>query len=676
MQMISVNRSFRSSALLLAGLLTLLLDGLVARAQAIPGNASDAMQEESAGTVTETRTVYGRPVADVVQSAAAAPSESAATAASSPAGAPDARSPHSREAEKQYLKGAKALDQQDVEGAVRYFARSVELDPHNQRYVLASEIARQHLVTLLVEQAEKSRAAGHADVERTKLTEAYTLDHSNSIVAQHLKELAGEAIDALDDPQGEPVSVAAPIELQIRPIRQSFHVKAGAPALLRQVVEAYGLTAVIDESVVPQVRRLDAEDVDYPHAAQMVELVTGTFMVPLDPGRVLIAADTKLNRDKYERLAEETIYLPGLNPTDVIDVGNIARNIFDAPYATVLQQRGYMTLRAPPARMRALNTVLSELMEGQSQIELQIRAFEVSTMRTRNIGIQLPQQTTFFNVDSEVNQLISQNQSLVNQIVSSGLANAGDILKIAAILIASGQVSNSILSQPFVLFGGGLTETGIVPGKAAANLALNASDVRNLDDLSQHVLNDQPATFRTGVRYPIITSTVTSTSGTIPGINTAGLSSTLASLGINASSLGNLTQSTLPQIQYEDLGLTLKATPRVQLDKEVTLKYELEIEALGGMSLDNIPVLDERQLSGVITVKDGSTAMLVSNLNRQEARAVSGLPGLSELPGFGSATKRSTEYDVSRLVITVTTHVIRLSHGNAVGQMIILPLHQ
>jgi general secretion pathway protein D len=676
------HRRFAPFALLLAALIAMPA-AIMAQAvhPAAPANEQSAAQsdthgdveDQGPGTVTETRSV-------LTPSGAISPAPDQAASGVQPTFTqiPEPPSEHRREAEKQYLKGAKALDDQDIRGAAKYFSRAVEFDPHNQRYVLAAEIARQHLVKLLVEEAAKARMAGHADIERSKLAEALKLDPQNGIAIQHLNELAIEALDPIGDDRNQPVGeqIAPPIELAPNKVLRSFHVRESAQALLKQVVAAYGIDAVIDESVVPQMRRLDADDVDYARAAEMVELVTGTFIVPLDPKRVLIAGDNKTNRDRLERLAEETVYMPGLTPAEIVDVGNIARNVFDTPFATVLQQRGYMTVRAPVGRIKALNGLLTELLDGQSEIELDVRAFEVATTRTRKIGIQLPQQTTFFNVDSEVSQLIANNQSLVDQIISSGLANAGDTLKIAAILIASGQVSGSILNQPFVLFGGGLTQTGIVPGSVSANLALNASDVRSLDDVRLRVLNNGAASFRTGLRYPIITSTISNTAGSLAGINTAGLSSTLASLGINASALGNLTQNTIPQIQYEDLGLTLKATPRVLLDKEVSLKLDLKIEALGGATIDSIPVLNSRQFTAVITVPDGNSVMLVSNLNRQESKAVSGLPGLSELPGFGSATNKSTEFDQSRLVITITTHIVRQSHTSAVGRMVILPLHE
>ena len=55
-------------------------------------------------------------------------------------------------------------------------------------------------------------------------------------------------------------------------------------------------------------------------------------------------------------------------------------------------------------------------------------------------------------------------------------------------------------------------------------------------------------------------------------------------------------------------------------------------------SVNNIPVLNNRQLTSIATVPVGQTALLASEVSSSEMRNVQGLPGLSELPGFQSTT--------------------------------------
>jgi type II secretory pathway component GspD/PulD (secretin) len=62
-------------------------------------------------------------------------------------------------------------------------------------------------------------------------------------------------------------------------------------------------------------------------------------------------------------------------------------------------------------------------------------------------------------------------------------------------------------------------------------------------------------------------------------------------------------------------------------------------------------------------------------MSKQQSRAVSGVPGLSDLPGFQSTTNNQTENDVSDLLILVTPHIVREAHKQEAGRMFLLPVH-
>ncbi len=585
---------------------------------------------------------------------------------------------HKHEAEKAYVEGAKAIEKGDVRAAQRSFERAVKLDPQNQRYSAALAVAREHVLTLLVQEAEKAKLTGHPDQSRAKLAEALAIDPHNPIATQHLDELAHDALVITDDHSGD-IDAAPPIQLAPNSQKRSFHIRATESEVIRQVFTAFGISPTIDSSVKPTRIRFDAEDVAFGQAVSLVKLVTNTFAVPLDPTRVLIALDNRDNRTRFERQSVETVYLPGLNATEMADMANIARNVFDAQQSSVSPEHSTMTVRAPPARLAALNATLSELLKGRSEVQLEVRIYEVNKTNSRNIGIQLPQQTTIFNVPTELNKLISQNQSLVDQIISSGLASPGDYLAIAAILIASGQVSGTILSQPLALFGGGLSLTGLTIGDGVTgNLSLNSSEVRALDQMTLRALDQETATIRTGSRYPIITSSYSSLSGNnlnLPGVSNAGRSSALQGLGINPSSWTAGATQTIPQVQSAALGLTLKVTPRIQQTHDVALNLDMKIESLAGSVINDIPVLANRQYTGLLTLKQGESALIVSSLSRQQSAAVSGVPGVSELPGLQSTTEKQSSYDVSNLAILITPHLVRPSHALPQGHLVMIPQH-
>ncbi|HUY81070.1 MAG TPA: hypothetical protein VMU92_05050 [Acidobacteriaceae bacterium] len=586
---------------------------------------------------------------------------------------------YASEARSLFLDGARALKAQNYPLARKDFDQAANLDPTNQQYQAARAILLGHRTAQLIQNADKAEILGHLEEARADLLLAYHLDPRNPMIAQHMDQLAADSAPTPIDLHPADKSIAPPVMLKPDKQKHSFHLRAPATQVLRQVLNAYGIQPSLDSSVKNTIVRLDVDNVSFDQAARMVNLITNTFFVPLDPSRVLVAQDNKVNRGRFERLAEETVYLPGLDSAEIADLNLIVRKVFHAKLAQVSDSTNTITVRAPQSEMAALNGTLREMLNGHSIVQLDVRLYNIARTRSVNIGVQLPQQTTLFNIPSELNSIIAQNSALVQQIISSGLASPGDLGAIALALLASGQISgSSILSQPFAYFGGGLTLTGLTTGSVSGNLALNSSRSTVIDHITMRLQNQQESTIKSGERYPITTSSYSNFGGSnlsIPGLSSAGLSSELASLGINAAALTSGLSQTVPQVQYQDLGLTLTVTPRIQDNRDVTLKLKLTLSSLQGSSLNDIPVLNDQQFSTITTLKPGSSALVVSNLNKQQSRAVTGVPGLSDLPGFQSATNKQTQYDYSDLVILITPHIIHLAHAQEDGKMFILPVH-
>ena len=606
------------------------------------------------------------------QKAPAPPAAAATTAAQPERISVGVKEKH--EAEKVYLAGARAVGNKDLETALEDFRKAERLDPANPDYANAVQIARTNLVTQLIEQSDTAQTLGHPEEARAKLMEASMLAPDNPSVLQHLDPSRGMEITREDDP--ESVQLAPAVALQPAEGRHSFHMHGTGQEILKQVLSAYGITPTLDPSVEVKRTSFDGDDISYPEAARMLQMATNTFFVPLDPKRVLVAKDTKPNREQFMREVLETVYLPGLSAAELTDMGALARNLFDAQQSSVQQGTNTLVVRAPQVKLAALNRTLADLLDGRSQVDLEIRLIEIDASRTRNIGVQPPQQFTAFNVDSELNSVINGNSSLVQQIISSGLAPAGDLAAIAAVLIASGQVSSSVLTQAFATFGGGLTLTGVTLPGATANLALNSSSTHVLEDIHLRLQDQDKGTVLIGEKYPIQTSSysgLTGTSVNIPGGSSAGLSSELAALGLSGASA---TQQPIPQVQYQDIGLNLNVTPHVLRSNDVSLNFDMKIQALAGSVLNNIPELTNRQFTMTTTAKLGQSAVFFSDLTKQESTAVSGVPGVSDLPGFGSTTDQNRNLTTGTLLVIITPRILRREHTELAGPAIVLPRHE
>ncbi|HEX5283341.1 MAG TPA: type II secretory protein PulD [Bryocella sp.] len=585
-----------------------------------------------------------------------------------------------REAEDAYLQGAKAVDHKDLEAAVKSFARAVQLNPKNRDYTLALMVTREHRLSELVQLAAKDRLLSKDQQAEQLLEEARKIDPNNAIVAQHFESPARPAVSELPAANSVANSLGGPVELAPKSGKQDVHLRGGATDVLRSLYAQFGITASFDASVRSEFPvKLELEGVTFGEAARIASEMTHTFAVALQSHTALIAEDTQDNRRRLKPVVEETLYMPGLQETQMQEMANLARALFDLPLVTASPSTDTIVVHGDPENLKVLNATYEGLLNGDSDVMLDVKLYEIDRSHTRNLGFELPTSIGAFSVAQEAQQLVSQNQSLVNQAIASGVIKLTgntltDLLTETAFLIGSGVVNVAQYSNLLGVVGKGLGLAGVYIGSGATlNLLLNSSDVRTLDAVQLRSGTNQDATFRAGERYPIITSTYTS------GVSNAAASA-VSGLNINGTSVGSLLQQylgtssvTVPQVQFEDLGLTLKATPVILRTGSVQLKLDMKIESLGAGSFNAIPVLNSRQLTSIATIPAGQTALLVSEISRSETRAVQGLPGLSELPGFQSTTDENKEVDTGELLITITPHIVREGGVRIASRPLLMP---
>lgn len=440
--------------------------------------------------------------------------------------------------------------------------------------------------------------------------------------------------------------------------------------MLTQATAAYGIHAVFDDSVTPVNLRFDLEGSPYPDVINILQQMGHVFATTLDAKTVLIARDTQENRERLERQVQETIYIPASTVEQLNELSNIVKNVFDVKQVLVSPSAGTLLLRAPEPTLKAVNYTLADMLDGGAEVMLDLKLISVDKHISRNIGFTPPTQLNVFSAAAELQSFVTANQATINTAISQGaLVPTGNafqmLIQEAAFLIVSGLASNVNLTNVLAFFGNGLTLFGVSLGSGGTfNLALNSSDARALDDLSVRVGDRQTTTLRVGEKYPITTSSYSS------GITNATASALAGKTinGVSASSLlsqylGGAATATIPQIQFEDLGITLKTTPTIQRSGLVRMQIELKIEALTGSSVNDIPILTSRAYTSEITVQDGTTAVMLSDLSSTEAASVNGFPGFGSLPGFeGTISDRLRTTDSSELILMVTPHLIRKRH--------------
>jgi general secretion pathway protein D len=158
-----------------------------------------------------------------------------------------------------------------------------------------------------------------------------------------------------------------------------------------------------------------------------------------------------------------------------------------------------------------------------------------------------------------------------------------------------------------------------------------------------------PATFHVGDRYPVLTSGYFGP----------------------ADPNGGTAYTPPPSFNFEDLGLSVKFTPRIHGIDEVSLDIEAEFKVLGSQSFNGVPVISNRKLTTKVRLKDDESAVIAGMMSSSEARSISGLAGLSQIPGLGALIRRTEKSrDSSEVIIVLRPHLLSMPPGEFVTRSV------
>jgi Bacterial type II and III secretion system protein/FG-GAP-like repeat len=140
------------------------------------------------------------------------------------------------------------------------------------------------------------------------------------------------------------------------------------------------------------------------------------------------------------------------------------------------------------------------------------------------------------------------------------------------------------------------------------------------------------------------------------GSNTAAIVLDSAAL-FGASTGAEGTQ--FPNAEYIDIGLKVKATPRLHPDSEVSLQLEFTLSSLAGQSLNNIPIVDNQEIHQTVRVQMDQPTFLAGYVSPQHSTSANGEPGLSYIPIAGAST--DTQNQFTQLLIMITPRLVEFS---------------
>jgi general secretion pathway protein D len=522
------------------------------------------------------------------------------------------------------------------EDALVAVTRALKLVPGNLEFITTGEMLRQQIVGGHLEQGNRLAAAGDTSGAIERFRAALAIDPQNAYVAHRLHDVAPPDDDPDHKHVLELLASVDQINLQPAPGKKSFHLQGDTRQVYTQIGTAFGIFMQFDQNLNSRTLRFDLDNVDFSTATEIAGKMTKTFWAPVSSHEAMVASDTLETRKQYERMALRTFYVGNVSSqTDLNDLVNVMRNIFDMKLVSIQPGKNTITVRAPREQVEAAASLLDNLMDAKPELMLDVKEYEIDTDRLRDMGLNLPTSFQVFNIPSEIRRVLGPDaQTVIDELNNTGTI---DPSKISASDLSN--LAGSPLLAPFLVFGKGLGLTGITVPSISARLAMNSSTSTSLEHMTLRAIDGEPATFMVGTRFPIVSSTFSN---------------------VAISTRGQVQVGNTPQFTYEDLGITLKTTPHYHSNGDVTMVIDLHIQGLGTLQINSIPDITTRSYTGTITVHDGEQSMIMGSLSEQELRSTQGLPVLSLLPGLKTfLSTNSKERIHNELLIVITPHIVR-----------------
>jgi len=227
-------------------------------------------------------------------------------------------------------------------------------------------------------------------------------------------------------------------------------------------------------------------------------------------------------------------------------------------------------------------------------------------------------------------------------------------------------------------FPAGSGAVGIIAANLTGGLAPDLAVADSTGNQLSVLIDNGDGTFAAPVAIPTGNTPVAIAAADLNGDGTLDVivaNETSNSVTVTLNTLQSLLPSTLssaaagqtayPSADYVDLGLKVKATPRLHGDDEVTLHLEFDIKSLSGTSVNGIPILTNRTLDQTIRLRENQTSVLSGLVESSESRTISGFPWTANAPGAGYLTgNHSVDAKDTETLFIVTPRALRLPPRN------------
>ncbi len=498
-----------------------------------------------------------------------------------------------------YQQGLRAEMNKNYDEAIQSYQKAALSHPSESAYRLALFRARASAALYYLQTARTLVGQNKKKEAEVSYRKVLLFDPQNFQAARELQALLNPP--EKKDKNGEKLEGPVRLKGSGEPLNLSFRNEVSLRSIFQTMGRIAGVNFLYDDTFRDTNLAIDLTGKDLQQAVSFLCVASKNFPRVIDERTVIIVPDNVQKRMQYELNAIKTFYLSNIDASDVqMRLTSLVKTQYKVPTIQVDKNLNTVTIRDTPQAVALAEKILRQWDKAKGEVLIDIEIMEVDRIREKNLGIDL------------------SNGTLAGALIPESGVDADGFFKLQGLDL--GNLANYQITVP----------------TAIASILAADSDTKIIAQPKIRGLGGEKMEYVVGQKVPIVNSTFA------------------------AIAAGGLSTQPIVNYNLQDIGITIKMTPRIHLEGEVTLEIELEVSSIAGEGTAGIPIIANRTVKNTVRLKDGETNLLAGLLRDEERRSVGGITGLKDIPLLGvlfSATKKQIEQ--TDLIMTITPHIIR-----------------
>jgi len=498
-----------------------------------------------------------------------------------------------------YKQGVKAEMNQRYDQAVDYYQKAALDHPNDAVYRLALVRARASASLFYTQMARSLVAQNKRKEAEVDYKKALFFDPLNRAAADELKALMAPPPKAEKNGQEK---LEGPVRLKGsgEALNLSFRTEVSLRSIFQTLGRVANVNFLYDDTFRDTNLAIDLTGKDLQQAVNFLCVASKNFSRTIDERTVIIVPDNVQKRMQYELNAIKTFYLSNIDVSDVqMRLTQMVKTMYKVPAIQVDKNLNSVTIRDTPQAVALAEKLLRSWDKSVGEVVIDVEIMEVNRIRMKKLGIDLSK------------GILGARFNPANMTDDGYFPISGTDF---------GDLANYQISVP----------------TAVAQFLGSDSDTKIIAQPKIRGMSGAKMEYVVGQKVPIVNAQFAA----------------IAAGGLQTQPIVNYTLT--------DIGITIKMTPRIHLDGEVTLEIELTISSIAGEGIAGIPIIANREIKNTVRLKDGETNLLAGLLRDEERLIKGGIVGLKDLPligGLFSTSQKTVEQ--TDVILTITPHIIR-----------------